>query len=182
MMRGPSSENALLTRLLQYTGPRRLLAIFGLMLLTVGSQVLAEPQESRSQSNHRGITVDEGMRQVDWTHGNQATQEPSTYSVIVVADYTHSSNLFRDGPRTEAHTRGVISVQFAPSVPSGDLIIDAAGQPSNAFMVSHDERANKRVRIIHTSDLPPAVKMTSNQVRIPLVCRIAEQRSCVTFK
>lgn len=162
----------------QCTGflPRRFLTIIGVMMLTVCPLVLGNPHESESQ----GPPVDEFSQAswwADWADDEQTVDELLTYSVIVVAEAPHGSNLFRDRARAETHTRGVISVQFAHPEPSGDLIVDAAGRPSNAFMVTHDERADKRVRIIHTEGFPPSVKMSSNQVMSPLIRWNTQHRS-----
>ncbi|CAM9390189.1 unnamed protein product, partial [Hapterophycus canaliculatus] len=76
------------------------------------------------------------------------------YSVIVVQWRTHPSNLFRDQERVRAFassSRGdggyVGSVQFASPFPA---YYDGTEPP---FNVGHPGGANKRVRVVHATDL-----------------------------
>lgn len=75
------------------------------------------------------------------------------YSVIVVQWRTHPSNLFRDQERVRAFASDsegggyVGSVQFASPFP-GDY--DGAEPP---FNVGHPKDADKRVRMVHATDL-----------------------------
>ncbi|CAN0261209.1 unnamed protein product [Ectocarpus sp. 12 AP-2014] len=88
---------------------------------------------------------DGSWRTAKGTKGRGRDEEVA-YSVIVVASNPRPSNLFRDRKRVKAHSRGVISVRFADPVPR-DVVRDYA------FGVAHDERAERRLRMIHTADL-----------------------------
>lgn len=97
---------------------------------------------------HGSLTIDfedGSWRTAKGTRGRGRDEEVA-YSVIVVASNPRPSNLFRDRKRVKAHSRGVISVRFADPV-SQDVVGD------HAFGVAHDERAERRLRMIHTADL-----------------------------
>lgn len=72
------------------------------------------------------------------------TDYKDTYSVIVVADNHHRSNLFRDRGRMCAFTEGVASVKFADSQSYYN-----ATEFSGPFGVEHEAGVDKRVRILH---------------------------------
>ncbi|CBJ28505.1 conserved unknown protein [Ectocarpus siliculosus] len=95
---------------------------------------------------HGSLTI--GFEDGSWrtAKGGRGRDEEVSYSVIVVASNPRPSNLFRDRKRVKAHSRGVISVRFADPVPRNFV-------GEHAFGVAHDERAERRLRMIHTADL-----------------------------
>ncbi|CAM9373761.1 unnamed protein product [Scytosiphon promiscuus] len=92
-----------------------------------------------------------------WTEDFPSLISPGAeinYSVIVVEWRTHPSNLFRDQERVRAFASSsekaggfVGSVQFASPFPG---FYDDSGPP---FNVGHPEEADKRVRVVHATDL-----------------------------
>lgn len=153
-----------------------MLAIVGLGFLAACALVGADAPND--EGKNPAVAIDGGSWRVDWKDGEQPDQEWSTYSVIVVASNPHPSNLFRDRPRVEGHTRGVISVQFADSKPTGPFNASAVGPLSNSFFVSHDERADRRVPIIHAMDLGLLSRWKHDEVRFRVaLCTLRKCRA-----
>lgn len=76
-------------------------------------------------------------------------QDAMKYSVIVVRQNLHNSNLFADRDRLNAYTEGEVNVQFANSRQLS-VFDPTRGSP---FGVGHPQGMDKRIRIIHTWDL-----------------------------
>lgn len=80
------------------------------------------------------------------TGGAESGPKGTTYSVIVVANNAHRSNLFRDRARMCAYSKGVVSVQIV-----GERVHEALNETSIAepFYVGHPVGVDKRVRVLH---------------------------------
>lgn len=100
--------------------------------------------------------LDRKQAKMAWSVEDKADE--TTYSVIVVEWRHHPSNLFRDQQRVRAYSgtnnsRSVItSVQFASPLPRA-LYDDESRAP---FFARHPEGVDKRVRIVHATDLVEA--------------------------
>lgn len=97
--------------------------------------------------------VELAMRNVDQVVSplcdGEARDTDETYSVIVVSDRPHRSNLFRDRARMCTYSTGVVSVLIAnPDAPEPF----EATPESAPFHVDHPDGASKLVRIFHTGN------------------------------
>lgn len=145
-----------------------LFGLFTCLACTVHARHHKHFQGTHRKKQVRAIHDDKlslGEKQTSMTWTRHPSSEGPTYSVIVVEKNPHASNLFRDKQRVKAHTRGVVSVQFASPYPTAVLDAEAGESP---FHTRHHKGASERVTIVHATDLVERNEiLDANQVTAP---------------
>lgn len=145
--------------------PTFLLRLFACLACTVHAQhhTHFRPKKQVRVTRHDKPYLSEKQASMAWTR--PASGDGPTYSVIVVEKNHHASNLFRDKERVDAHTRGVVSVQFTSPYPSALLDAEGGGTP---FHTKHHKDVSERVTIVHATDLVERNEhLDANQVTAP---------------